>query len=174
MTYGNHDPELSKKVLKEIVDRYFEKHLEIHRSAAAFDLVAKQTEEVRERLKQTEKQLNKLRTESGILSLADATSALSSQRAKTQEDLMKAKADFAEQQANIESLEKASAVQDESTREDRPGNANPPMAGRPPRKWSILLPHRPSPNTGRSWNCSPSCKNGISNCASNSHQETAC
>lgn len=109
VAYGSPDPELSKKVLREIVERYFEKHLQIHRSAAAFDVVAKQTEEVRERLKETEGQLSKLRTESGILSLADSTSALLSQRAKTQEDLMNAKAEFAEHQAGIESLGKTFA-----------------------------------------------------------------
>ena len=112
VTCRNNDPDLSKLVLDKIVELYFKKHLEIHRSAAAFDLVAKQTEEVRERLKETEKQLNKLRTDSGILSLEDATNALSSQRAKTLEDLMKAKADFAEQQATIKSLEKVAGTLD--------------------------------------------------------------
>ena len=106
--YGNPDPELSKAVLRELIDRYFEKHLEIHRSAAGFEVVAKQTEDVRERLKQTEQQLNKLRSDSGILSLADATGALSSQRARTQDDLIKAKADLAEAQANLDTLGKSS------------------------------------------------------------------
>jgi len=106
LVYGNKDPELAKLVLRELVDRYFAKHLEIHRSAAAFDLIAKQTEQVRERLSETEKQLNKAKTDSGILSVADATAALSSIRARTNEDLMKAKADFAEQKANVDELEK--------------------------------------------------------------------
>lgn len=129
VTYGNPDPELSKRVLRELVDCYFEKHLEIHRSRAEFDLVAQQTEEVHERLKQTERQLNKLRTDSGILSLADATSALSSQRAKTQEDLMKAKADFAEQQANLEALGKDAATEDGSTAADRTDKLKSPQGG---------------------------------------------
>ena len=64
---------------------------------------------MRLRLKKTEEELNQLRTDSGILSLADATSTLSSQRARTQEDLMNAKANFAEQKSNIESLEKNAA-----------------------------------------------------------------
>jgi uncharacterized protein involved in exopolysaccharide biosynthesis/Mrp family chromosome partitioning ATPase len=104
--YANKDPEISKLVLNTLVDRYFDKHLEIHRSAAAFDMVAKQTEEVHVRLRKTEAELNKLRTDSGIISLVDAQSALSSQRARTNEDLMNAKAEFAEQKASIESLEK--------------------------------------------------------------------
>lgn len=114
VVYGNKDPALAKVVLKELVDRYLETHLDIHGSRAAFDMVEKQTEEVRERLKETERQLNKLRTDSGILSLADATSALSSQRAKTHEDLMNARATFAEQQANIEALERSSGTSDEA------------------------------------------------------------
>ena len=125
VTYGNRDPELAKTVLLELLERYFEKHLEIHRSAAAFDVVAKQTEEVRERLNQTDKQLNKLRTDSGILSLADATSALSSQRAKTQDELIKARADFAELQANLEAHKMLSA-DDESSRDEHPGQESFP------------------------------------------------
>ena len=130
VAYGNPDPELSKTVLKELVKRYFEKHLEIHRSAAAFDMVAKQTDEVRERLKQTELQLNKLKADSGILSLADANSVLSSQRAKTQDDLMEAKADFAERQASIEALGKVSGAEDGSAGGDRPGNLKSSKGGK--------------------------------------------
>lgn len=118
VVYGNEDPEMSKKVLNELVRCYFNKHLEIHRSAAAFDIVSKQTEEVRERLRKTEAELNKLRTDSGIVSLADATSALSVQRAKSQSDLMDARAEFAEQQASIASLEKETAAEAASTTDD--------------------------------------------------------
>ena len=116
VTYGNKDRELAQTVLKRLVELYFEKHLEIHRSAAAFDVVAKQTEEVRQRLKQTDQQLNKLRTDSGILSLADATNALTSQRTKTQEDLIKARADFAEVQASIDARGKEPGAQEETSR----------------------------------------------------------
>lgn len=104
VTYGNTDENIAKVVLDKLVELYFKKHLDIHRSAAAFDLVAKQTEEVRARLAETEKKLNQLRTESGITSLTAATDALASQRARTREDLMKARAELAEQEARIQSL----------------------------------------------------------------------
>lgn len=107
VTYGNKNRKLSKPTLNKILELYFKKHLEIHRNATAFDEVARQVEEVSGRLKLTESELNKIRTESGILSLADATTTLSAIRAKTNEDLMNAKAEFAEQQANIRELEKA-------------------------------------------------------------------
>ncbi|MEO8615309.1 MAG: Wzz/FepE/Etk N-terminal domain-containing protein [Luteolibacter sp.] len=112
LLYSNSDAELAKLVLREFVKQYFVKHLEIHRSAAAFDMVSKQAEEAEIRLKETERQLDKLKTESGIVSLADATGALSGQRAKTQEDLMKARAELAEQEARMKALN----LKPESTR----------------------------------------------------------
>lgn len=104
VTFGNPDPELSRDVLAKLIELYFKKHLDIHRSAAAFDMVSKQTGEVRRRLAVTEAELDELRTRTGILSLADATESLSSQRARTQEDLMKARAELAEQEARLSAL----------------------------------------------------------------------
>lgn len=102
LSYAHPDRALSKEVLHRLMDIYFRRHLDIHRSAAAYDLVATQTQEVRDRLAETERQLNHLRTESGILSLADATGPLASQRSRTQEDLMSARAELAEWQARFD------------------------------------------------------------------------
>ena len=102
--YSHGDPAVTKEVLHNLMDAYFQKHLLIHRSAAAFDLIANQTKEVKEKLGKTEEKLNKLRTESGITSLGEATGTLASQRAATNEELIKVRAEYAEQQAKIESL----------------------------------------------------------------------
>ncbi len=106
ISYGSPDPKLSVVVLTELIKQYFAKHLEIHRSKAAFEEVAKQTEEVRIRLKKTENDLDQLRTNSGIISLADAVGALSAQSSRTKENLMAAKAELAEQNAKLRALEK--------------------------------------------------------------------
>jgi len=108
--YSNADKAMSTVIMKEFIKQYFAKHLEIHRSAAAFDMVSKQAEEARIRLKETERQLDKLKTDSGITSLAEATGALSSQRSKTLEDLMKAKAELAEAEARMKSLDQPSGL----------------------------------------------------------------
>jgi uncharacterized protein involved in exopolysaccharide biosynthesis len=70
--YSHGDPAVTKEVLHKLMDAYFQKHLLIHRSAAAFDLIANQTKDVKEKLGKTEEKLNKLRTESGITSLGTA------------------------------------------------------------------------------------------------------
>lgn len=102
--YGDQKRDMPQLVLANLVECYFTKHLEIHRSAAAFDDVALQAEEAKTRLQETEKILNQLRAESGIMSLADATGALSSQRSKTQEELLTARAELAEKKASIGEL----------------------------------------------------------------------
>ena len=105
ITFGNPGREISRDVLEKLIELYFKKHLDIHRSAAAFDLVSKQATEVRKRLAGTEAELNELRTRSGILSLKDATESLAAQKTRTQEDLMTARAELAEQNARIIALE---------------------------------------------------------------------
>ncbi|MEO5917542.1 MAG: Wzz/FepE/Etk N-terminal domain-containing protein [Luteolibacter sp.] len=107
ISYSNPNRDYSVLVLNELVKQYSIKHLELHRSAAAFDDVSKQSEEVRLRLKQTETELDKLRSDSGITTLAGATGALENQKARTREDLMAAKAELAEKAAHIEALEKS-------------------------------------------------------------------
>lgn len=129
ITFGNPDPELSRAVLAKLIELYFKKHLDIHRSAAAFDMVSRQTGEVRRRLAVTEAELDELRTRTGILSLADATESLSSQRARTQEDLMKARAELAEQEARLGALAKLAGV--ESHDGDTAGPAAPAAISSP-------------------------------------------
>jgi uncharacterized protein involved in exopolysaccharide biosynthesis/Mrp family chromosome partitioning ATPase len=106
-SYRSSDPELATLVLSELVNRYFNKHLEVHRSAGAFDFVTQQTDQVRARLHQTEDALKDLKGKVGkvgILSLTDTTTALSNEAAKTSEQLDSAEADLAEQQARIRQM----------------------------------------------------------------------
>src|SRR3979411_3031151 len=71
VSYRNPNPELATLVLTELVNRYFNKHLEVHRSAGAFDFVTQQTDQVRARLNQTEDALKPLNERAGIISLAE-------------------------------------------------------------------------------------------------------
>lgn len=103
-SYRNRDPELATLVLSELVNRYFNKHLEVHRSAGAFDFVTQQTDQVRARLNQTEDALKDLKQKAGIISLADTTAALSIEIAKAEDQLRSAEADLAEQQARVQQM----------------------------------------------------------------------
>src|SRR5256886_13753126 len=69
VSYKNRSPEMATLVLQELLSRYFVKHLEVHRSAGAFDFVSQQTDQVRTRLNQTEDALKSLRNKTGVVSL---------------------------------------------------------------------------------------------------------
>ncbi len=99
VSFKNRDPQIATLVLQELLSRYFIKHLEVHRSAGAFDFVTQQTDQVRARLNQTEDTLRSLRDKTGIVSLKDGSDALTSEAAKTKEQLNAAEADLLEQQA---------------------------------------------------------------------------
>jgi len=101
VTYKNHDPEMATLVLQELLGRYFVKHLEVHRSAGAFDFVTQQTDQVRTRLNQTEDALKSLREKTGITSLKGGSEALTTEAAKTQEALNGAEAELAEGKALV-------------------------------------------------------------------------
>jgi uncharacterized protein involved in exopolysaccharide biosynthesis/Mrp family chromosome partitioning ATPase len=101
ISYKNGNPEVATLVLQELLSRYFVKHLEVHRSAGAFDFVTQQTDQVRARLNQTEDALKSLREKTGIASLKEGSASLTSEAAKTQEQLNEAEADLAEQQALV-------------------------------------------------------------------------
>ena len=107
VTYQSSDPELAPLILNELLNRYFVKHLEVHRSAGAFDFVTQQTDQVRARLGQTEDALKNLKAKVGIISLADGTATLSAELAKTEEQLHLAEADLAEQRAQVKEMHPA-------------------------------------------------------------------
>jgi polysaccharide biosynthesis transport protein len=110
LSYRNPDPELAVIVLSELIDNYFAKHLEIHRSTGAFESVARQTDQARSRLSQTENELRKLNHQAGVLSFADSRIALEARRNAVRSNLSSAQVDLAEQQVKVATLEAALGV----------------------------------------------------------------
>jgi uncharacterized protein involved in exopolysaccharide biosynthesis/Mrp family chromosome partitioning ATPase len=104
VSYKNRDPEVATLVLNELVNRYFNKHLEVHRSAGAFDFVTQQTDQVRARLNQTEDALRDLKEKAGIVSLDASNSSLNAEAERVEEQLHFADADLAEEQARFRQL----------------------------------------------------------------------
>src|SRR5947207_5585214 len=104
VSYENRDPQLTTLVLQELLNRYFVKHLEVHRSAGAFDFVTQQTDQVRMQLNQTEDALKPLNELVGIISLAEGRTALGTDLVRTEAQLHAAEAEFAEQQARVKEL----------------------------------------------------------------------
>src|SRR5437868_3944080 len=99
VSYTSSRPDVAPLVLNELVNRYFTKHLEVHRSAGAFDFVSQQTDQVRARLNQTEDALKSVKLKAGILDLKGSGGELSSSAVKLEQQLRTAEGDLEEQRA---------------------------------------------------------------------------
>jgi len=117
VAYQDRNPELSMIVLNELLSRYFVKHLEVHRSAGAFDFVSQQTDQVRARLNQAEDALKDIKAKVGIVSLADGTATLNAELIRTEEQLHLTEADLAEQRARVKEMHLPSPGADSATNE---------------------------------------------------------
>jgi len=105
LTYKSTDPELAVRVLQELIDQYFHKHLEIHRSVGGFEFATREADRLKASLIQTEEDLKQLKAKAGISSLTEITATLNSELVKGQQELDSAKADFAAQQARVKQIE---------------------------------------------------------------------
>jgi uncharacterized protein involved in exopolysaccharide biosynthesis len=110
VAFRSSDPNIPTPVLQGLINRYFDKHLEVHRSTGAFDFVAQATLNLKKQLDQTEGELKRLKQSVGIVSLAEAKTSLATELGKTQEELDTAEADLAAQQARVKDLGKSLAL----------------------------------------------------------------
>ena len=135
VSYMNSDPQLAAIVLDEIVKRYFTKHLEVHRSAAAFDFVTQQADQVRARLNETEDTLKNLKAKAGIRSVADNTGTISADVVKIEDQYAAAETEFAEQTARVRQIEESIGA----------GGATPSAnKQKSPKAAPTVTPHAPS------------------------------
>ena len=118
VSYKSGDKELPVPVLQELVKRYFDKHLEVHRSAGAFDYVARETEQMRAQLAQTEDDLKALKARAGVISVEESVTNLNAQLGKAEGELDTAEAELSSQQARVSEIEKSLAITDAGQQEN--------------------------------------------------------
>src|SRR5436305_3178538 len=134
VSYTNRKPEVTAQVLSELVTRYFTKHLEVHRSAGAFDFVSQQSDQIRARLNQTEDALKTLKAKAGVMSLQDSMASISAQSSHLEDQLRAAENDLAEQQAKVKQIERGGLAVDlnetdntkDKAKDNTKDNAAPP------------------------------------------------
>ncbi len=117
VAYSNSDPELATLVLSELVNRYFNKHLEVHRSAGAFDFVTQQTDQVKARLTETEDALRALKAKAGIISLTDSYAALSANLIRVDDAIHNTEEEISEQRARVALMEQSEQAAAKETAE---------------------------------------------------------
>ncbi|MGA3171435.1 MAG: Wzz/FepE/Etk N-terminal domain-containing protein [Chthoniobacteraceae bacterium] len=110
VAYRSRDPALAVQVLDAVVDSYFVKHLEAHRSAGGLDFVSQEADQVHRQLLSTDDQLKQLRMKAGIISLPDAVDDINTRATKTQQDLADAQADLSEQRALVATMDQSAPI----------------------------------------------------------------
>lgn len=106
LSYSNHDPELATQVLDKLIDRYLHAHLTIHSGLNSFDLAEARTDQVQAQLQVIVNELRKLKSQTGITSVADSIASNNAGMSKVQDELSAAEADEADQQASVKEMEK--------------------------------------------------------------------
>jgi succinoglycan biosynthesis transport protein ExoP len=107
VAFDSNNPKLPMPVVQELVKRYFDKHLAVHRSTGAFEFVRQETATLKKQLVETEAELQKLKDSSGILSITEAKADIAAETGRTQQELDSAVADVAAQKARVNDLEKS-------------------------------------------------------------------
>jgi len=109
--YQHPDPTVVQPVLSALVETYLKRHVEIHLGVGVLDdFFARQADQLRARLAQTEQELKKLQTEAQIISLDDTKRSYIGQIAKIQDELLAAEAELASRRSALEAIEKLLAV----------------------------------------------------------------
>ena len=126
---------LPMPVLQELIKRYFDKHLEVHRSTDAFAFVAQETADLKKQLDETEGELKKLRESAGIISLDEAKKDLATEIGKTQSDLDTAESELAAQEARVKELQKSLAIPENA----EPARPAQPITGDIQEKYKALI-----------------------------------
>jgi polysaccharide biosynthesis transport protein len=123
VSYQNPKPEVATAVLNELVTRYFTKHLEVHRSAGAFDFVSQQTDQIRARLNQTEDALKMLKAKAGVMSLSDSMASINLQSQHLEDQLRGTESELAEEQAKLKQIERGALRVDLNETDNTKDNA---------------------------------------------------
>lgn len=71
IVFDGPDPIVSRDFLKHLTEFYLQKHIEIHRSAGAYEFLSQQTDQLRARLSETEEELRKLKFTENIVSVEE-------------------------------------------------------------------------------------------------------
>jgi len=99
VSYRNADPSLAPIVLTGLVEKYFKKHLELHRPTGGFEFVEQQSLASKNRLDAIEDELKQKKAEARITSLPETFAILNGEAASCQNEINSAEAELASQRA---------------------------------------------------------------------------
>ena len=100
-SYQHPDPEKARSILGKLVNEYLVKHKETHRSSRSLSYVDTKASEAKTNLETARQELEKLKKEQNIISLANREAALSKQQSAIEDELLATEAKRAEQKVRV-------------------------------------------------------------------------
>lgn len=112
VAYRHENPGKAQEVLRTLITKYKERHIQVHLSGQALESVAEDRDEVRLRLKNIESELNQLKQDNRIAgTLTDKAVSLENQITSTLSALGPAEANLLAQEIKVRQLEKNLGLQ---------------------------------------------------------------
>ncbi|MCX6953129.1 MAG: hypothetical protein NTV51_13325 [Verrucomicrobia bacterium] len=103
ISFQHPDHELIQPVLREVIQQYFKKHMEIHHSSGmSGDILTQETDTLKAKLSTTEDELRKAKNKAGVVSVEDAKKVNSQQVATIRAEIFAAEAELAERTAILQ------------------------------------------------------------------------
>jgi len=106
LSYEATSPQLAYEVLSKLIDFYLEKHIAVHRTSGSYDFFIEQTEQLREKLAQTEEALRESKNNTGLASLDEQRTIIVERIGTLQEGIEVASADLATSNSKVQELER--------------------------------------------------------------------
>jgi len=106
LSYEAKEPKLTQQVLSKFIDCYLEKHIDVHRTPGSYQFFIQESEQIRGKLAQTEKQLWDLMNQTGVFSLEEQQRVILNRTGTLQADLDSAEAELAASRAKAQELQK--------------------------------------------------------------------
>ncbi len=103
VAFAHLDPAVSLNVLEQLISLYFDRHKKIH-SQSDSDVLMKSADEVRTKLNEIEAELRDLKSKAKVVSIEDTMKAHLVQISMIRNQLVDARAEFAEKNAAMQSL----------------------------------------------------------------------
>ena len=101
VNYQHADPAKARTILGKLVNEYLIKHKETHRSSRSLAYVDTKASEAKANLDKSRGELEKLKKDQNIISLANRETALSKQQAAIEDELLSSEAKKAEQKVRV-------------------------------------------------------------------------
>jgi len=105
VSYEAQSPKLAQQVLTKLIDSYMEKHIAVHRTPGSYQFFTEQVGQSRSKLEQSEKELENLKSQTGISSLAEQRGVILDRIGTLQTEIDSAEAALASSNAKVQSLQ---------------------------------------------------------------------